>query len=157
MAAVDVILDDAFGPDRRTRTAYRLRAGSEPLPALSLAARADDGGLIGSVQCWPIALLTRGGRAHSLILLGPVAVAAAYRGAGIGSAMIRNAVTRAGDTPLLLIGDEPYYGRFGFTAAHTGGWTLPGPVERHRLLARGAERLPAMGALCSAFAARAAA
>jgi len=53
--AVDTLLDAAFGPDRRGRTAYKLRDGMFPIPDLSLAAHEDDR-LIGSLQCWPPSL-----------------------------------------------------------------------------------------------------
>ena len=39
--------------------------------------------------------------------------------------------------PQVLIGDLSYYGRWGFSAAMTGGWRCPGPYEQDRLLARG--------------------
>lgn len=141
VAAIEALLDEAFGDHRRERTAYRLRDGAKPLAGLSLIAR-DDGHVVGSLQCWSILLVEPSRRAHPLILLGPVAVAANRRGEGIGKTLIRSCIARAGNTPMLLIGDAPYYGRFGFTADQTRAWSLPGPVERDRLLARGAERLP---------------
>lgn len=154
-AAVDALLDEAFGTDRHTRTAYRLREGAAPLPHLSLAARED--GLIGSIQCWPVLFVDAAGRATPLVLLGPVAVSAAYRDRSIGSTLIRTVLARAGPVPVMLVGDQSYYGRFGFTADHTSGWTLPGPVERERLLARGAAGLDRTGAVLPAARERAAA
>lgn len=141
----DAILDEAFGPARRMRTASRLRAGCAMLPDLSFAARAD-GRLIGSVQCWPLSLID-GAHAYPLIMLGPIAVSREARGSGAGSALMRAAVDAAGGRAMMLIGDEPFYGRFGFSAADTAGWVLPGPVERERLLARDAGQLPVNGAV----------
>ncbi len=153
---VEALLDEAFGTDRHARTAYRLREGVHALPHLRLAARAPDGALVGSLQCWPIQLVTAT-CSYPLVLLGPVAVARSHRSAGIGTALIHAALARAPTTPMLLIGDTPYYGRFGFTPERTGGWQVPGPVDRARLLARAADALPAHGTLGPAALDRAAA
>lgn len=149
-ADIDLLLDAAFGLDRHARTASRLRAGAAPLVEPSLVARGDDGELLGSVQYWPLRLVAvRSAAASSLplTLLGPVAVAATARSIGLGRRLIAASlavVDAAGIDPVLLIGDESYYGRFGFGAAATAGWQLPGPVERHRLLLRQriAHRMP---------------
>jgi predicted N-acetyltransferase YhbS len=144
---IDILLDARFGPARRKRTAYRLRDGMAALPALSFVARGG-GVLVGSVQCWPIALSTTAGAMLPLTLLGPLVIAADREGRGIGSALMAR-VLEAADAvetpPLLLIGDEPYYGRFAFSATRTGEFILPGPVDRARLLLRGGEDLPALG------------
>ncbi|MBB4631160.1 GNAT family N-acetyltransferase [Sphingosinicella soli] len=137
-AAIEVLLDEVFGSDRHGRTAYRLRDGVRPLEGLSFVALATDGTLIGSIQLWPVALAAESG-VHALTLLGPVAVTKRLQGTGIGVALIETAIARAdamGRGAIVLIGDPDYYGRFGFTAEPTGAWTVPGPVERHRLLAR---------------------
>lgn len=134
---IDTLLDAAFGPDRLRRTAQRLRDGAIPLPGLSMVAR-DGGRLEGSIQYWPIELATSA-TAEPLLLLGPVAVAADARKIGLGRRLIAAslaAADAAGHDAVLLIGDVEYYGQFGFDAAATGGWTMPGPVERHRLLLR---------------------
>lgn len=139
LAQIEALLDARFGADRQQRTAYRLRDGVEPIAPLCLVAR-DGGHLLGSVQCWPLQLRTAEGQIFPLILLGPVAVALVHEKEGIGSVLMTEVLTRAdalSGVPLLLIGDAPYYGRFGFSAAHTGGWQVPGPVERDRLLLRG--------------------
>lgn len=144
---IDLLLDARFGPARRKRTAYRLRDGMVPLPALSFVAR-DGAALVGSVQCWPIAMTTSAGAMLPLTLLGPLVTAASCEGQGIGSALMQaalDAADAAETPPLLLIGDEPYYGRFGFSAARTGSFMLPGPVDRARLLLRGGDDLPALG------------
>lgn len=145
--AIETLLDHRFGPARRNRTAYRLRDGVSVLPEFSFVALAD-GRLVGSVQCWPIRVIAPGQR-QPLILLGPVAVAAHCEGQGIASALMRAslaAIDAAGAPPVLLIGDAPFYGRFGFDAAATQGWQLPGPVDHARLLLRGeAGGLPRAG------------
>jgi predicted N-acetyltransferase YhbS len=72
------------------------------------------------------------------LLLGPVAVAADCRNRAIGAALVRHAVSEArrlGHSAVILVGDAPYYGRFGFSAKKTARLRLPGPFERHRLLA----------------------
>ena len=135
-AAIESLLDAAFGTDRHGRTAYRLRSGVDWLPALSFAALADEQ-LVGSVQCWPVRLTGPAGDHTPLTLLGPVAVDPARQQGGIGQRLTRAALaaiqSRAAP-PAMLIGDPGYYGRFGFIAAPTAGWDLPGPFERHRLL-----------------------
>lgn len=136
---VESLLDAAFGADRHDRTAYRLRAGTRAIPALSFAAVAGQA-LFGTLQSWPVLLTTPKGERAPLMLVGPVAVAPAQQRSGIGRALMTHmlAVADAGNSDaLMMIGDPEYYGRFfGFTAEATGGWALPGPVERHRLLAR---------------------
>jgi predicted N-acetyltransferase YhbS len=148
---VEQLLDAAFGADRRQRTAYRLREGVEAIRALSLAA-VHDGELIGSLQCWPVELATENG-ASPLVLVGPVAVRPDRQRDGIGRALMTRMLEtadRQGEIALMLIGDAEYYERFfGFAAAPTQGWRLPGPVDRHRLLARIApgHHLPVHGAV----------
>jgi len=145
--AIENLLDARFGPARRNRTAYRLRDGADVLPAFSVVAM-DSDELVGSLQCWPIRIALAGSH-KPLILLGPVAVAARCEGQGIASAMMRAslaAIDAAGAPPVLLIGDAPFYGRFGFDAAPTRHWQLPGPVDHARLLLRGnAAGLPQAG------------
>ena len=156
-AMVEAVLDRAFGPDRHARTAYRIRAGMPPLDGLSFAALDADDLLVGTIQCWPIGLLTPEGTQVPLVMVGPVAVVPERQGEGFGiglmSAMIeadaRLAEHSGGSLPQVLIGDPEYYGRWGFTDAVTGGWRCPGPYEQRRLLARGAalSAMPAQGML----------
>ncbi|WP_174274521.1 GNAT family N-acetyltransferase [Sphingomonas bacterium] len=135
-AAVDALLDTAFGRDRRQRTAYRIRDGMTAIPALSFAAFDEAHTLVGSLQCWPVALDFR----TPLILVGPVAVDPDLQRGGIGRRMMNRMIAAAEATeadPLVLIGDPEYYGRFfGFEARWTREWGVPGPVVRRRLLAR---------------------
>ncbi|QCB53439.1 N-acetyltransferase [Sphingopyxis sp. PAMC25046] len=137
--AVEALLDAAFGTDRFGRTAYRLREGVDAVPALSFAL-VGDGALIGTIQCWPVAHRGADGTATSLVMVGPVAVHPDAQRGGHGrmlmAYMLEAAETRA-DGALMMIGDPEYYGRFfGFTADATAAWDLPGPYEKHRLLAR---------------------
>jgi predicted N-acetyltransferase YhbS len=137
---VETLLDQAFGLDRKTRTAYLLRAGVDPLDSLSFAAMDDQHGVLGTIQCWPIALSDGSNGYTPMILVGPVAVSPAAQRRGIGKTLMQHMLTAAETAPpraLVMIGDPEYYGRFfGFYAAPTQGWDLPGPFERHRLLAR---------------------
>jgi predicted N-acetyltransferase YhbS len=135
---VEAILDAAFGADRRARTAYRLRAGMNAIPGLSFAV-AVDGVAAGTVQCWPVAHTGDDGTVTSLVMVGPVAVLPSAQQRGLGRRLMDALMAAApghADGALMMIGDPEYYGRFfGFSAKETGAWRLPGPVERHRLLA----------------------
>jgi predicted N-acetyltransferase YhbS len=133
VAAREELLDAAFGAERFAKTAERLREQRLPAEGLSFVACAD-GRVIGTVRLWNIAA----GRGRPALLLGPLAVDAAFRCFGIGSALMRHALSRAealGHRAVLLVGDAPYYGRFGFIE-HTGALRLPGPYARERFLAR---------------------
>ena len=140
--AVEALLDAAFGLDRHRRTAYRIREGMEAIPALSFAAF-DEGTLVGTLQSWPVSV-----GETPLTLVGPVAVTPDVQRGGIGRALMTALIDTAPDAPMVMIGDPEYYGRFfGFSADATGSWDAPGPVERHRLLARNTDGLPATGRL----------
>ncbi|CAM4011425.1 N-acetyltransferase domain-containing protein [Novosphingobium lubricantis] len=137
---VEDLLDQAFEPERRNRTAYKVREGMEALGNLSFAALDDDEMLAGTIQCWPVGLTDPQGRAHPMIMVGPVAVLPHLQGLGYGQALMTAALTgidpRA-PLPQVMIGDPEYYERFfGFSNAHTGGWQLPGPFDQRRLLCR---------------------
>ncbi|WP_380786545.1 GNAT family N-acetyltransferase [Sphingomonas sp. R86521] len=140
-ADVEALLDRAFEPGRHRRTAYIVRGAAHAIPTLSFAAL-DDGMLVGSIQCWPVALVADDGVAQPLVMVGPVAVDPTHQMHGIGRLLMTAALDAAAahrlDDAMMLIGDPEYYGRFfGFSAERTADWMLPGPVERHRLLARG--------------------
>ncbi len=146
--AVEALLDAAFGTERKSRTAYKLRESMAAVPALSFAC-VDEDMILGTLQCWPIAL----DGTTPLTLVGPVAVAPDAQGKGVGKALMQVMLAAAEvekHTALVMIGDPEYYGRFfGFSADATQGWDLPGPFERHRLLARitGETTLPHHGML----------
>jgi predicted N-acetyltransferase YhbS len=140
--AVEALLDAAFGAGRHTRTAYRIREGMSAIPVLSFAAF-DGQRLVGSLQSWPVALDD-----VPVILVGPVAVSPDAQRGGIGKALMTALLAVAPRDPLVMIGDPEYYGRFfGFSAEATQHWHVPGPVERHRLLARHDAPLPLSGRL----------
>jgi len=144
MGRREALLDAEFGDSRFTETAERLREHRLPAEGLSFVACAD-GRMVGTVRLWSIAA----GRGRPALLLGPLAVEAEFRQAGIGGELMRHALEQAqarGHQAVLLVGDAPYYGRFGFAAERTGALTLPGPCARERLLAR--ELVP--GALAGA-------
>ncbi|MDB5593107.1 MAG: N-acetyltransferase [Hyphomicrobiales bacterium] len=131
VAARERLLDDAFGEARFAKTSERLRAGRTPARGLALSA-VDDGELVGTVRLWNV---NAGGR--PALLLGPLAVADSHRSLGVGGALMRAAIARAkalGHGAILLVGDAPYYRRFGFEPGFTQALDLPGPVERARFL-----------------------
>lgn len=128
------LLDAAFGPARFAKTCERLREGRRPAEGLALVAEGPDGRLIGTVRLWHVDL----GTAGAGLMLGPIAVDAEARSLGLGAALMTVAIERArrlGHGAIMLVGDEPYYRRFGFSADLTRGLDLPGPVERTRFLA----------------------
>lgn len=139
---VEQLLDVTFGRGRHARTAYRIREGMAMIPELSFAAH-DAGALVGTIQCWPIRFAGDDGRDVLLTQIGPVAVDPSRQQGGIGRQLTSSALDAAAThglaDALTLIGDPEYYGRFfGFDASRTALWRVPGPVEAHRLLARGA-------------------
>lgn len=136
---IEQLLDRAFGPERHARTAYRIRTGVNWLAALSFAALDDDDMLVGTIQIWPVALTDTKGRAHPLLMVGPVAVLPERQDEGFGKALMAaslGSLDPEASFPQVLIGDEPYYGRWGFSAAATSGWRCPGPWDQERLLVR---------------------
>lgn len=128
----EALLDACFGDARFEKTSERLREGRKPARGLSLSA-VHEGELAGTVRLWNIAAGSAGGG----LLLGPLAVDADSRKLGIGARMMREALwrsARTGQRFVLLVGDLPYYQRFGFELAPVG-LDLPGPVDRARFLA----------------------
>ena len=140
LALVEELLDRAFEPTRHRRTAYKVREGMEWLPALSFAAMDHREMLVGTIQCWPVALTDPNGRRHPMIMVGPVAVLPEQQGSGYGQALVTaslSGIDERAPLPQVMIGDAEYYGRFwAFTNEHTAGWSLPGPYDQHRLLVR---------------------
>jgi predicted N-acetyltransferase YhbS len=132
VVAREALLDACFGENRHARTCQRLRDGRAPAQGLSLAAVRQDGRLVGTVRLWHV---SAGGR--SALMLGPLAVDDDCRGLGVGAALMQRALAVAkarGHGAVILLGDAPYYARYGFTAAGTGELSLPGAFERDRLL-----------------------
>jgi predicted N-acetyltransferase YhbS len=129
-AAREALLDLAYGPVRFTKTSERLREGR--LPELALVA-SEDRRIVGTLRLWRVTA----GRDRPALLLGPLAVHPSCRKRGIGSTLVQRALreaSRRSHGAVLLVGDAPYYGRFGFSSEKTGALWLPGPYERHRLL-----------------------
>lgn len=132
--AREALLDAAFGDARYLKTSERLREGRLSAQGLSFTA-ADRERVVGTARLWHITA----GPGRPALLLGPLAVDAAWRNQGLGGTLVRHAVAEAarlGHRAVLLVGDAPYYGRFGFSTEKTEALWLPGPYERNRLLAR---------------------
>lgn len=133
VGAREALLDEALGPARLAKTAERLRDGRLPAERLAFVA-CERGKLVGTVRLWDVSA----GPGRPALLLGPLAVAGQCRNRGIGCALMRHALATAaarGHGAVLLVGDAPYYARFGFSADKTTQLWLPGPYERDRLLA----------------------
>jgi predicted N-acetyltransferase YhbS len=131
--AREALLDRCFGDARFQKAAERLREGRLPAHGLALVA-SDRGRVVGTVRLWNVSA----GPARPALLLGPVAVHADHRCRGLGGALVRRALDdakRLGHGAVMLVGDAPYYERFGFSAAATGGLWLPGRYDANRFLA----------------------
>jgi len=130
-AAIEKLDERAFGPGRFARTAYRLREGVEPDYALSFVAHVGTL-LVGANRMTPILIdLT------PALLLGPLTVEPAFRSQGVGEALMKrslDAAAAAGHGLVLLVGDEDYYARAGFSRVPHGKIVMPGPVDPDRLL-----------------------
>jgi len=112
---------------------HRLRRGRQPSAGLAFVA-CDHGDLIGTVRLWDIAT----GDGRPALLLGPLTVHPEHRCRGVGSALVQHAIgaaARLGHRAVLLVGDAPYYDRFGFSAEKTGRLWLPGRYDPSRFLA----------------------
>lgn len=134
IVAREALLDQAFGEGRSAKTAQSLREGRLPATGLSFVATENQRG-VGTVRLWEITA----GANRPALLLGPIAVACDRQNRGIGAALMHHSLQAAeklGHEAVLLVGNAPYYGRFGFSAEKTDALWLPGPYERHRLLAR---------------------
>jgi predicted N-acetyltransferase YhbS len=131
-AAIERLHERAFGPGRFARTAFRLREGVPPDPALSFAAHVGTF-LVGSIKVTPV---LAGG--HPALMLGPLTVDPAFEGRGIGAALMNRSIEAAraaGHDLIVLIGDAPYYARFGFRPIPREQLVLPGPANPERFLA----------------------
>nr|WP_037372215.1 N-acetyltransferase [Salipiger mucosus] len=133
---IEALFDLSFAPGRTALSSYRLREEVPPVAELCRVARDEQGILGGAIRYWPVRI----GRAQAL-LLGPVAVHPTAQGEGLGAALIRDTVERARAlewSRILLVGDEPYYRRFGF--ARLEGVEMPPPTNPERVL--GLELVP---------------
>lgn len=127
---VEALYDLCFAPGREALSSYRLRDGVPPVRGLSLVARDDSGILAGAIRYWPVHVA-----GHRALLLGPVAVHPTRQGEGLGAWLIRESLVLAaakGWDRVLLVGDAPYYGRFGFH--RLTGVYMPPPTNPARVL-----------------------
>jgi predicted N-acetyltransferase YhbS len=129
---VEALYDLCFAPGREALSSYRLRDGISPVPGLCLVARDSDGTVAGAIRYWPIRI----GETAAL-LLGPVAVHPTHQGEGLGALLIEQsleAAQAAGWERVMLVGDAPYYNRFGFTKLDEV--EMPPPTNPDRVLGR---------------------
>ncbi|MEM9707548.1 MAG: N-acetyltransferase [Pseudomonadota bacterium] len=129
---VEVLFDTVFGPGRHALSSYRLRDQGEPVAGLARILKDDYGSVVGAVRFWPVLV----GGAETL-LLGPIAVHPIHQGEGWGALLIEEslaAATKAGWARVLLVGDAPYYGRFGFLKLSEV--EMPPPTNPERVLGR---------------------
>ncbi|HHL22510.1 MAG TPA: N-acetyltransferase [Aliiroseovarius sp.] len=152
---VEALFDLCFAPGREALSSYRLRDGVAPCRRLCLVARDADGILAGAIRYWPVAIVPSAAPGDSprepghpvraassgpwvpALLLGPIAVHPTRQGEGLGGVLIRDSLALARDLPeggnrVLLVGDAPYYGRFGFSRLH--GVVMPPPTNPARVL-----------------------
>lgn len=130
---IEALLDRAFGPGRHVKSSERVREIAEFAPELSFCAW-DDGELMGVVRMWRVRV---GGQ--PVVFLGPLAVEQDQRSAGLGGRLVARACEAAGaagEAFVVLVGDAPYFQRFGFSAELAAAVRLPGPVDQRRVLAR---------------------
>jgi predicted N-acetyltransferase YhbS len=127
---VEALLDTCFAPGRTALSSYRLRDGVDPVRPLCLVVRDGDGTLAGAIRFWPVRAAGR-----PALLLGPVAVHPTRQGEGLGALLIRESLAEArrlGWERVMLVGDAPYYGRFGFRKLPD--IVMPPPTNPDRVL-----------------------
>lgn len=130
---VEALVDRAFGPGRFTKVSERVREFAAFAPELSICAWAQDR-LLGVARMWRVRVGDT-----PVTFLGPFAVEQGERNAGFGARLIDRAceaARAAGETHVLLVGDEAYFGRIGFSAAPGRDVVMPGPVDQRRVLVR---------------------
>ncbi|SES68708.1 GNAT family N-acetyltransferase [Oceanicella actignis] len=133
---VEWLYDLAFAPGRTALSSYRLREGVEPVAELCLLARDEFDAVGGAIRYWPVRI---GPRGDAALLLGPVAVHPTRQGEGLGALLMRESLDRAaalGWTRVVLVGDEPYYRRFGFSRDLAREVEFPPPTNPDRILAK---------------------
>lgn len=147
--AIEALLDRCFGTDRRAKVSYRYRDGIPPLSDLSFVAEGEDGAIVGAIRYWPLRLDRR-----PALLLGPLAIEPERQGRGVGRALVFHSLETAAaqDRRLVfLVGDPPYYARFGFAVA-PAGIVMPDeqPSRLNVRVLDGGAPLPASGTLLPA-------
>lgn len=132
---MDRLLFHAFGPERKSMPSYALRQGL-PLDRLSWVARSPEGQVLGCLRFWRVALE---GQDVRCVLLGPLAVDLAYRGAGVAGQLVQFGLARTQDLGFdlcFVVGEPRFYRRFGFTSAAWSGVRCAAPIPRRRLQVR---------------------
>lgn len=142
---IEELYDMVFGPGRFGLSSYRLRQGCSPVPELGLVVRDQVGVLVGALRFWPVRIGEPGWPA---LLAGPLGVHPTRQGEGIGAALVYDGLQRAAATAMsadageagcwrrvIIVGDEPYYRRFGFSRALAAGVRFPPPTDPARVLA----------------------
>lgn len=127
---VELLYDLCFAPGRTALSSYRLRDGVPKVADLCLVLRDDSNVMLAAIRFWPVRIADR-----SVLLLGPIAVHPIAQGEGLGGLLMRDSLTRArkmGWGRVLLVGDAPYYSRFGFF--RLDGVEMPPPTNPERVL-----------------------
>ncbi|MDG1438669.1 MAG: N-acetyltransferase, partial [Emcibacteraceae bacterium] len=130
--AVEELLDLTFGTDRLKKAAYSLRQGVEAIASLSFVIHSNDQ-LIATLRFWPISI-----DGAAALLLGPIAVLPELQGQGHGIRLMKHGLNIAkeqGHARVMLVGDEAYYRKVGFSRSSAANITMPGQVDKSRLLA----------------------
>jgi predicted N-acetyltransferase YhbS len=131
---VEMLYDLAFAPGRQALSSYRLRDGVPPVAALCQTVRDEYDAMAGAIRYWPVRL---GTTLAPGLLLGPVAVHPTRQGEGIGAMLINatlDTARAAGWQRVVLVGDEPYYSKYGFTRAAAADLVFPPPTNPDRAL-----------------------
>ncbi len=137
---VEMLYDLAFAPGRTALSSYKLREGISPIETLSTVARDEYDSLAGAIRYWPIRIGGDDGAPGApALLLGPIAVHPTHQGEGLGALLMGETMDRASELGwkrVVLVGDEPYYGQFGFSARLGSRMNFPPPTNKARVLAR---------------------
>ncbi|HBD89601.1 MAG: GNAT family N-acetyltransferase [Rhodobacteraceae bacterium GWE1_64_9] len=127
---VEALYDLCFAPGRTALSSYRLRDGVPTVAPLCLVLRDETNTLAAVIRYWPAEV---GGQ--DVLLLGPVAVHPTRQGEGLGGLLINESLAEArrlGWERVMLVGDAPYYTRFGFRKLQ--GVVMPPPTNPDRVL-----------------------
>ncbi|MEM7238433.1 MAG: N-acetyltransferase [Pseudomonadota bacterium] len=133
---VEMLFDLAFAPGRGALSSYQLRDGIAPVADLCTVARDDFDVVVAAIRYWPVQI---GDAGTPALLLGPIAVHPTRQGEGLGALLIGQTLDAAADSGwslVILVGDRPYYARFGFESAARRGIDFPPPVNLDRVLIR---------------------
>ena len=133
---VEVLLDLAFAPGRTALSSYQLREGVAPIAELSTIVRDEYDSVVGAIRYWPVRI---GDSGDPALLLGPIAIHPTRQGEGLGALLMMETLERArelGWQRVILVGDQPYYRRFGFLHEMASKLDFPKPVNIKRLLAK---------------------